>query len=401
MQDASRRAKTVDADGPVMIAKPWMYFSKFGSPHLTSVRIAALLAGIILATGCGDSSQDEDFSGETGPITYRERDPILIALQSAGNWELAPVQATLHDPNDEWNDEWGLTSEQAAALAEADMTWYSADGTRYEALFVTDTGVTYGRRGAAPHANPPTEADSYGASADHPPPDDEMGEDDEPEDETEPLKTEQKIVPETTTREGIATPCNTDNRARISNSSTLTSMPSQMIGAMSGSGNTKSGSCSASKIGPRAALTASHCVMNASGVINTTGFLNPGQSNTSALNGSIARVGGVFLRDHRIHTRADYAVFFLQDSQAVFNLGWLASCGVILQAHTRESQPRFVDIRVDPTTLAGPWPNNVASPRPSPMINATAGCTPTPRRWAATRTRRSRRSGRSSISPWV
>lgn len=125
MQDASRRAKTVDADGPVMIAKPWMYFSKFGSPHLTSVRIAALLAGIILATGCGDSSQDEDFSGETGPITYRERDPILIALQSAGNWELAPVQATLHDPNDEWNDEWGLTSEQAAALAEADMTWYT------------------------------------------------------------------------------------------------------------------------------------------------------------------------------------------------------------------------------------------------------------------------------------
>lgn len=101
-------------------------------------------------------------SDRTGEAAARGRDLLLDLLRKFGNWEFAPSQARINNTDELPTWEWD--ADQAAAAAATDPTWHSADGTRYEALFVTDTGATYGRIGPAPRAEIPNAENLFGAS---------------------------------------------------------------------------------------------------------------------------------------------------------------------------------------------------------------------------------------------
>jgi hypothetical protein len=62
--------------------------------------------------------------------------------------------------------------------------------------------------------------------------------------------------------------------------------------------------------------------MNDNGDITFSGFFNPGQTNSTTPNGSI-QWAGLGLRDYRVDPKYDYAVIWLPDTQAVFNLSWM------------------------------------------------------------------------------
>ncbi len=56
-----------------------------------------------------------------------------------------------------------------------------------------------------------------------------------------------------------------------------------------------------------------------------SGTFNPGQTNTTTPNGSYSW-GGVYARDWRVDEHSyDYAVFFVDDSQAFYDLGWMGA----------------------------------------------------------------------------
>ena len=96
---------------------------------------------------------------------------------------------------------------------------------------------------------------------------------------------------------------------------------------MTPNGATSRVGCTGSKVGPRAVLTASHCIMDANGNMLTSGRFNPGQTSTSSgANGSHDWTG-VLLQDWRDgsggYNEFDYAVFYVDDSSQFYGLGWL------------------------------------------------------------------------------
>lgn len=180
-----------------------------------------------------------------------------------------------------------------ARLGDEDPVWRSADGERYDALFVLPDGTAYGRFGEAPLMERPTEENDFGMQI---------------YDEIEQVN-----------RSRIWTDTSIDDRYRVSSTTTY---PSRTIGALSSSGNTQSSACTASKVGPRALLTAAHCIMDSSGNITTSGRWNPGQTNTATPNGSFSW-SGAYLRDYRNGRQYDYAILFLEDDADAVGLGWL------------------------------------------------------------------------------
>ena len=60
----------------------------------------------------------------------------------------------------------------------------------------------------------------------------------------------------------------------------------------------------------------SKITMGSDGTLRTSGFFNPGQNSTTAVNGSI-RWSGVYLRDWRLGRDYDYALLYLEDTQDV------------------------------------------------------------------------------------
>ncbi len=253
---------------------------------------------------------------------------ILEALKGSGTWEVAAHQPDQPvDPMEFQPAGLGKTAGPEKSPAE-DRVWFDAKNERYDALFVTGQGLVFGRKGGAPQFPEPTQENAYGgwkgegkssqvfevapSGSEPPSPGTAVVGDDG-------FTLQNDVTPQ---KGFIGTDWWNDDRLRVPSASQLTSYPFRVIGAMSGSGSTTSGSCSGAKVGPRAVLTASHCVMNGAGEISFRGRFNPGQSATSAFNGSIPW-SGVFLRDWRIHRKYDYAIIFLQDSQSVVSLGWL------------------------------------------------------------------------------
>lgn len=217
----------------------------------------------------------------------------------------------------------------AADRATLDRAWYSRDGERYEALYISPKGEAYGRRGAASERPAPDEVVGLGSLGSLPDVGLSQAEIQAEIERLEDTGTSGSVPgngPEetdgVTAGARIFTDWTIDRRSRQSSTITLESAPLRMVGALSGSGNTQSSGCTGTKIGPRAVLTAAHCVMDADGNISSSGRFNPGQTNTETPNGSL-QWSGVFLRDWRIHRKYDYAVLFLADSASTVGLGWL------------------------------------------------------------------------------
>ena len=258
----------------------------------------------VLLACCACSAEDgltESGGSVAEPLT---QEAVIAGLQRAGAWEVAPSTARFSTEEDSVGDN-ALAlqgGDNPAELARAeDAIWQADDGERYEALFITPDGTVYGRRGPAPQAETPSEANGWGVPA-------------TVADQADPIgKTSEPLL--------IGPNSTNDRRGRVSTG--LTSAPVRLTGAMSSHGDLQSGTCSGTKIGPRVVLTASHCVWNGQ-FLTQSGFWNPGQSNTTTPNGSFAWTG-VALRDHIQGDQFDYAVIFLPDTQAVFNLSWMGA----------------------------------------------------------------------------
>lgn len=281
----------------------------------SSAAPALVLALAIPLGGC-----DSERLTDATDVPTNNDDAVLAMLSASGDWEATPQPVQLSDAMPEgppWSGDGITTAATLAAAAERDRAWYAADGTRYEALYVHADGRSYGRRSAARlTAGLPDEGNGFGGFRGAGSPSDVVRIEDIAE----------RIDVEPDRRGGIGsdaritTNWQDDRRYRVS--SGMTTYPTRVIGNMTGNGGVRVGACTGTKIGPRAVLTAAHCVMNDEGKVTKNGFFNPGQTNATTPNGSIPW-NGVFLRDYRVHRRYDYAVVYLQDSPATVGLGWM------------------------------------------------------------------------------
>lgn len=117
----------------------------------------------------------------------------------------------------------------------------------------------------------------------------------------------------------------TDRRARVATSN-LTKYPERTIGALNNSEDAGQTSCTGTMVGPRAVLTASHCVLDWDGSADTLeGFFHPGQTNTTHPNagGTAVEWSGFLARNYTAGVQWDYAILFLEDRPTAVQLGWL------------------------------------------------------------------------------
>lgn len=263
-----------------------------------------LLAGFV-AFSVGACEHNESAPDSDGEYVSRLTGNVVV---DDSVWELAPNQpelSRLHPPSDV------ATLDEAAwtALrreAEADPTWRAADGTRYESMMVTPGGKVYGSKGPAPSAPRPTEENRYGSNGIA---------------TGEALK---QLEPEGTNQKSrIWTDYSIDDRARVNSGSLLGLFPFSVIGPLywTTAGATQNGRCTATKIGPRHLLTASHCVFSDTGVWTVWGRWNAAQTASAATNGNF-EWNGVSARDWRLGWQWDYAVIYVDDSPAIAGLSW-------------------------------------------------------------------------------
>lgn len=220
-----------------------------------------------------------------------------------------------------------------AQLADDDQSWRAADGSRYEAMLVLADGTAYGRKGPAPRRPQPS-GDNGGGWPGIDVSEAEL----------------QRAIDDLATAEGITdapselsidepqtgilgSTLNSDRRFRQADVATLQSFPLRTIGAINNTSVAGFTNCTGTKIGPRAVLTAAHCVLSSSGAWTSSGWFHPGQTNATHPNagGTAVPWSGVFARDWRptaaepepSRRRWDYAVIFLQDRQNAVQLGWV------------------------------------------------------------------------------
>jgi V8-like Glu-specific endopeptidase len=282
-------------------------------------RVPACAAALLLSLAACSPDGVTDATPLPAPVD----DAVLAMLSTSGEWEIAahPVSLAQQAADDRVAPEESglnpLTESALARLADLDETWQAADGERYEALYIHGDGRAYGRRSAArPAFGLPGESNGFGAFAG-----DASSSGDGAANVVGGLEAASRDRGEAVTAQArITTNWEDDRRYRVY--SGMTTYPTRVIGSMSGSGGVQDGACTGTKVGPRAVLTAAHCVMNSDGNISLSGRFNPGQTNSTTPNGSLTW-SGVFLRDWRVHRRYDYAIVYLADSPSTVGLGWM------------------------------------------------------------------------------
>ena len=262
--------------------------------------------------------------------------------------ELAPNPAKLASDCTETADSAvaGLSQRQVESLRDEDLAWRAADGTRYESMLVLADGTSYGRKSASPTiATIPNEGNRFGAFEGDPPSDEEIaqgvevleqanaGADPEGSAELDVSVEENPFANEDNLARGIiGSTLNSDRRSRTTQTAQLTAYPLRTIGTLNNQSvanvPASTQNCTGTKVGPRHVLTASHCVLSATGSMVTSGWFHPGQTNDAHPNtsGTAVSWSGVALRDWRggnSNRRYDYALLYLDDRLDSYSLGWL------------------------------------------------------------------------------
>ncbi len=251
-------------------------------------------------------------------------DAVMASLVPVS--EFAELTSTLDDDASHHR-----VSEEDAAYwlqdALEDDFWYDAEtGHRYSAMLVLGDGTAFGQLGSSPEFPEPSEENGFGGS-------DVFLDDPRVADAINRLHAAEagEFAPGTGYLQVAPTGpepspilhCGDISCDRRDRMVAAIHAPWYRIGALNGSTIAGKTGCTGAKVGPRAVLTNSHCVLKDDGwVLN--GYFHPGQDYGNHLHagGTAVPWSGVFARDWRTHRKFDYAIVYLEDRQSAVNLGW-------------------------------------------------------------------------------